>query len=180
MGKKIGAALVYMHDMMNENQTLGGIVLLHFLKSWTNNYFAKLVLFGCFVISIPLLALGTYSYITSSEMIQAQTKREEAQLLIQLQLTMEQVLETVNHSVTHLLNSSLMERSMNADFSGNDFRLYNELKEGLNHLQTFDTGIQDIVILNPRNNWFMNNQGLFRWAEITNPDLHAVFRTPAG
>ncbi|HZG86249.1 helix-turn-helix domain-containing protein [Paenibacillus sp.] len=100
-------------------------------------------------------------------MTQEQTKRENMQLLVQVRLTMEQILGTAAHSVTHLLNSSLMERSMNASFTGDDYRLYNELTENLHHLQTFDTGIQDIFIANPQRGWVIHNDGLYRWEDIS-------------
>ncbi|WP_199613559.1 helix-turn-helix transcriptional regulator [Paenibacillus alkalitolerans] len=148
---------------------------MSFLKALTGSYFTKLVLFGFFFATLPLLALGIYSYTTTFDIMQTQTKRENLQLTVQVRLTVEQVLETATHSVTHLLNSSLAERSLDTNFSGQDFRLYNDLTESLRHLQTFDTGIQDIVLMNERQHWVINNNGLFRWDDMHFANTYAGY-----
>ncbi|WP_309119651.1 helix-turn-helix domain-containing protein [Paenibacillus sp.] len=143
---------------------------MSFLKTLTNSYFAKLVFFGCFLTTLPLLALGFYSYKTTLDMTEARTNRETMQLLIQLRLTTEQVLKTATHSVTQTASSPVTERSLESSFKGEDFRLYKDLTASLRNLQTFDTGIQDILFVNARQGWTVGNDGLRRW-DPTRDDL---------
>lgn len=130
------------------------------------SFFTKLLLFGCLLSTVPVIILGIFSYIRSSEMLQQQVDMEKVQVLAQVQTNVEQVLETVTHSVTYMLESSLMMQAMDSPIDAEHFEIYNQLTSELNHLQTFDTGISDLILLNTKQNWLIDNAGFHYWNQI--------------
>ncbi|MFD1904163.1 hypothetical protein ACFSQ7_09000 [Paenibacillus rhizoplanae] len=50
----------------------------------------------------------------------------------------------------------------------NDFILYNDIRNEIRNMQSFDTRLEDVILLNQRQNWMIKNSGLYRLNEYRN------------
>ncbi|MEX1029047.1 MAG: hypothetical protein WDZ91_03245 [Paenibacillaceae bacterium] len=128
----------------------------------------KMILFGCVLSIIPVVFVGSFSYIQSSNQVQKQVNQAEIQFIKQVNSNIEQILITVNHTLTNLLDSTVMDQASESPLNASDFQLYNNLRSEIGHLQSFDTKVEDVIILNKRQNWLIKNSGIDRLTN--NPD----------
>jgi YesN/AraC family two-component response regulator len=140
-------------------------------KKRPTKFHIALFLFGFILSAFPAIMVGWFSYIKASSTVQDQVIEAKQQSLLQIETHVEQVLKTADQSLTHFLNSGLVSQALQSSINTQQFQLYNQLKKELNHLQTFDTGISNIVLLSKQNNWYIDNSGFFRLDEIRNKDL---------
>lgn len=117
----------------------------------------------CLILStVPVIATGTLSYWQSSQAIQNYASQEKLQNVYQIQTNVEQVLKNIDHSITYFVRTSQLQEYIREPISGEAFLDYQTIKRDLNHLQSLDTGIEDIVLVSAEQNWLMNNNGLVR------------------
>ncbi|MDP5272604.1 AraC family transcriptional regulator [Chengkuizengella axinellae] len=122
----------------------------------------KLIIFGCILSIIPVLFVGTFSYIQSSKQVQKQINLGEIQYIKQLNLNIEQIFVTLNHTLNNLIDSTVMEQALHSDLNYREFQLYNNLRKEISHLQSFDSKVSDVVILSKEEDWLVKNSGLYR------------------
>ncbi|MFD0871941.1 Methylphosphotriester-DNA--protein-cysteine S-methyltransferase [Chlamydia abortus] len=127
--------------------------------------YTKMVIFGCALCIIPVLFLGFFSYIKSADSIQQQVNESNIQLMKQMNGNMEQILKTLDQSLNHVINSTLVQEALYRPITFYDFQLYNSLRKELSHLQSFDTKVTDILLVNTADQWVINNQGLYKLQE---------------
>lgn len=132
-----------------------------------SRYFLQILIFGFIISSLPVIIVGLFSYMKSSETIQRNVNDSKLQQLQQMQLNVEQVMRTVDHSVTYFVNSSFLKSTIEEPLTVTQFQLFNQIKQEVNHLQTFDTGIENIVLLSSNRNWYIDNSGLYRLDQLS-------------
>lgn len=71
-----------------------------------NRYFLRILLFGFLISSLPVIIVGLFSYMKSSDTIQQNVNASKLLQLEQMQMNVEQVMRTVDHSMTYFVNSS--------------------------------------------------------------------------
>ncbi|MFN7249342.1 MAG: helix-turn-helix domain-containing protein [Anaerobacillus sp.] len=130
------------------------------MKKSKMGFFFRLMLFILLVSTLPIVLLGTFSYIKASNAIYEKVIDEKAQSMYQIRTNVEQVIKTVDHSLTFFVNSSFLVDTIRKPMHAEQFRSYRQMKHELNYLQTFDTGIKDISIISLEHNWLINNEGL--------------------
>jgi YesN/AraC family two-component response regulator len=140
-------------------------------KQRPTRFHAALFLFGLILSTFPAMLVGLFSYVKASSTVQEQVIEAKQQSLLQIETHVEQVLKTADQSLTHFLNSGLVNFALSGPITVQDFPMYNQLKEELNHLQTFDTGISNIVLLSRQHQWYIDNSGFFPLQDIRNRDL---------
>ncbi len=124
-----------------------------------------MILFGCVLSILPVVFVGSFSYIQSSKQVQEQVNHAEIQFIKQLNSNIEQILITVNHTLTNLLDSTVMDNALENPLDASDFQLYNNLRSEIGHLQSFDTMVEDVIIMNLRQDWLIKNSGIGRLTE---------------
>lgn len=145
----------------------------------STRYFLKIFLLGCILSTIPVMVVGIFSYMKASSTIQVQVNDAKQQSLYQIQSNVEQLLKTIDHSMTYFVNSWLVKSSLDEPLAVEQFQLYNQIKQEMIHLQTFDTGIQDITLLSTENDWLIDNSGLYRLHNVKNKkQLLSYFELP--
>ncbi len=122
----------------------------------------KMIIFGCVVSILPVLFVGMFSYERSSKQVQEQVNQGEVQYIKQVNSNIEQILVAVNHTLTNLADSTVMDEALGQPLDEHDFQLYNHLRDEISHLQSFDTKVEDVVILNKKQDWLIKNSGLYR------------------
>ncbi|MCM3633387.1 helix-turn-helix domain-containing protein [Paenibacillus camelliae] len=125
------------------------------------NYFAKLTIFGCLLSTIPVIFIGIFAYVTSTNEIQKNVNEGKKQLIMQINSNVEQKLTTVNHTMNQVLASTVLKRAMSQSLTAADFMLYDDLRNEIRHMQSFDTKLEDVILLNQRHQWLVKNSGLY-------------------
>ena len=127
------------------------------------SFLTKMTVFGFLLSTLPVLFIGIFSYVTSSAEIQKDVNKSKIQLLVQINANVEQILTTVNHTLNQVINSNVLKKAMNNSLNVSDFALYDDIRNELLHMQSFDTKLEDVVLINRRNNWMIKNSGLYRF-----------------
>ncbi|KGA97634.1 hypothetical protein AJ85_09260 [Alkalihalobacillus alcalophilus ATCC 27647 = CGMCC 1.3604] len=130
------------------------------MKKRKTKFYFKLLAFILIVSTFPVAFVGTFSYIKVSDSMLAKASEEQKQNIHQRNINVEQVLNTIDHSLTYFVNSSFLTDTLQQPMGAVQFQRYRQLKHELNYLQSFDTGIEDILILSFNHNWKINNEGL--------------------
>ncbi|QYR20888.1 hypothetical protein KZ483_24555 [Paenibacillus sp. sptzw28] len=77
-----------------------------------SRYLRRLIAFSMILVTIPVVSLGSLSYFKSRGIIQEKVNEGNAQVLIQTQLNVEQLLQTIDNSMIQFINSSLLNQSI--------------------------------------------------------------------
>jgi AraC-like DNA-binding protein len=136
-----------------------------FLNKLLSNDHRKFALFCFSIAALPVIIIGIFSYIKSSSIVLENVSKEKVLNMRQLEANIEQLLVTVERSSSHFLRSSSIRAAYYEPLSPGQFDLFNTIKEELNHLQTLDSGISDIIMYSKEGNWIINNTGLNRLNE---------------
>lgn len=123
-------------------------------------YLLQLIVFTLLVGSLPVLILGWYSYHSSSRTVQEKVNESTMQLLRQNQLRVEQLLKTVDNSITQLLNQQAVAEAFARKLGPYEFRTATELSDNLNKIQRLELGISDIYMYSFDYGWLLSNSGL--------------------
>lgn len=84
------------------------------------------------------------------------------ELISQINSNVEHKLTTVNHTLNQVVNSSVLKQALTKPLNVTDFKLYNDLRNELRNMQSFDTKLEDVILFNERENWMIKNSGLYR------------------
>jgi AraC-like DNA-binding protein len=109
-----------------------------------------------------VIFIGSFSYFTSSNEIQSNVNKGKMELISQINSNVEHKLTTVNHTLNQVVNSSMLKNALTKQLHVNDFTLYNDLRNEMRNMQSFDTKLEDVILLNARQNWMIKNSGLYR------------------
>ena len=134
------------------------------------NYFTKLTIFGCLLSTIPVIFIAIFAYVTASNEIQKNVNEGKKQLIMQINSNVEQKLTTVNHTMNQVLASTVLKRAMSQPLTAVDFMLYDDLRNEIRHMQSFDTKLEDVILINQRHNWLIKNSGLYAFDQYTYMD----------
>jgi two-component system, response regulator YesN len=117
-------------------------------------FLMRLLIFSFILGAIPVISIGSISYYMASKDIENNVKQSNAQVLLQTQMRVEQVLKTLELSVIQYVNSPSVSESMSDDLTTNDFGKIRDLSLGLYNLQTF-VGVGQAYLIHPQNDWFI-------------------------
>lgn len=125
-------------------------------------FYIKLLTIIVFTATFPVIIVGLFSYLKSSETIQANIAKEKEQSVYQIQENVEQLLKMVDVSMTNFVTSYQLISTLSEPLTANQFQLYNQTKKELAQIQQFDTGINDLLLVSLDQEWRINNSGLRR------------------
>ncbi|MHA7964113.1 helix-turn-helix domain-containing protein [Paenibacillus sp. CAU 1782] len=122
---------------------------------------SKLTIFGFLLATIPVLFIGAYAYFTTTSEIHKNVSAGKMQLLMQINSNVEQKLTTVNHTLNQVIHSTVMKTALGQPLMPSDFVVYDNLRSEIRYMQTFETRLSDVVLINQRHNWLVKNSGLY-------------------
>lgn len=128
-------------------------------------FYFKLLSILTILATLPVLIVGLFSYLKSSEIIEKNIAEEKEQSIYQIQTNFEQVLQTADLSLTTFVTSYQLLKALDEPLTPNQFQLYNQLKKEMNQLQRSDGGITDLLIVSLEKEWRINNNGLKKLEE---------------
>jgi len=135
----------------------------------------RIIIFGSVVSILPVIFVGIFSYIQSSQQVQKRVNEAELQLLKQVSLNIEQVLKTADHTLYNLIDSTVMGEALYSQLAASDFQLYNNLKSEITHLQSFDTMVEEVIIVNKQRDWLVKTSGIKRLSEHIDSSKYLSF-----
>lgn len=135
------------------------------IRMRSGSFLYKLTVYGFLLSTLPVIFIGVFAYITSSNEIENRVNNGKMQILMQSSANVEQILTTVNHTLNQVINSTVMRKAMEQSLTVSDFMIYNDLSTELRHMQSFDTRVEDVVLVNIEHNWMIKNSGLYRFGD---------------
>lgn len=93
------------------------------------------------------------------------------ELILQINSNVEHKLTTVNQTLNQVVNSSVLKKALDNPLNADDFILYNDLRNEIRNMQSFDTKLEDVILLNKQQNWMIKNSGLYRLDEYKDHEL---------
>lgn len=143
------------------------------------SFLSKLMIFTIAVSTLPVLFIGTFSYLTSTREIQKNVNRSKIELISQINSNVERKLTTVNQTLNQVVNSTVLKKALQNPLSESDFKLYNDLRNEIRNMQSFDTKLEDVVLINLQQDWMVKNSGLYRMSEYKDREgLEQLMDTP--
>ncbi|NIK79090.1 AraC-like DNA-binding protein [Paenibacillus castaneae] len=133
-------------------------------------FLSKMMIFGILLSTLPVIFIGAFSYVTSSNEIQKNVNAGQMKLIMQINSNVEQKLTTVNHTLNQVINSSVLKRAMNQQLTVNEFMIYDDLRNEIRNMQSFDTKLEDVILINDKHNWMIKNSGLYAFGQYAYHD----------
>ncbi|CAM4363486.1 AraC family transcriptional regulator [Paenibacillus endophyticus] len=144
-------------------------------------FLSKMTIFGFLLSTLPVIFIGAFSYMTSSNEIQKNVNAGKMQLIMQIKSNVEQKLMTVNHTLNQVINSTVLKKAMNQPLTANDFVMYDDLRSEIRHMQSFDTKLEDVLLINDRHDWMIKNSGLYAFGQYAYYEqLSGLLQVPEG
>ena len=136
----------------------------HLMKNQKKIY-TKLLTVITILATLPVIIVGLFSYLKSAEIIQSNVAEEKQQSIYQIQTNFEQVLQTVDLSVTTFVTSHQLIKTLKEPLTTYQFQLYHQTKKEINQLQRSDSGVSNFLLVSLEQGWRINNNGLRRLEE---------------
>ena len=127
--------------------------------------YTKLLTIITILATLPVIIVGLFSYLKSAEIIQSNVAEEKQQSIYQIQTNFEQVLQTVDLSVTTFVTSHQLIKTLKEPLTTYQFQLYHQTKKEINQLQRSDSGVSNFLLVSFEQGWRINNNGLRRLEE---------------
>lgn len=135
------------------------------MKIGAFKYWSGLVIFCVLISTLPVLAVGIFSYVKAASALEDKVVQSHMQLLQQSQMNVEQVLKIIDNSMTQFAGSTAATKALRSLFTGADYEEIAEMTRVLQSMQTYELGIDDIHFVNLRMNWSLSNKGMSRYYE---------------
>ncbi|WP_203247592.1 helix-turn-helix domain-containing protein [Sporosarcina beigongshangi] len=127
--------------------------------------YTKLLAIVTILATLPVIIVGLFSYLKSAEIIELNVAEEKQQSIYQIQTNFEQVLQTVDLSVTTFVTSHQLIKTLKEPLTTYQFQLYHQIKKEINQLQRSDSGVSNFLLVSLEQGWRINNNGLRRLKE---------------
>jgi two-component system, response regulator YesN len=137
-------------------------------------YLFRLICYSVLIGPIPVICLGLFSLSISSKDLEARVKEGNRQVLVQSQMRIEQMMQTLELSAIQLANSSPVKRSESEDLQPDQFLKIHELWNGLYNLQTF-VDIRKSYLINLEQDWLLESSSSVKYEPFTSSPLRDQF-----
>ncbi|MCR8632486.1 helix-turn-helix domain-containing protein [Paenibacillus radicis (ex Xue et al. 2023)] len=128
-----------------------------------SKYFSRLFWYSVFIVILPVIVLGSFSYYKSSGIALQKVNEGNSQITLQTELRVEQFLKAVDAASMQLVTSPLVNNSLERELSYREFQMIQELREYMQRIQSYDLGIQDVQLINMSQKWIIENSGMYRF-----------------
>ncbi|HZK27509.1 MAG TPA: cache domain-containing protein, partial [Thermoclostridium sp.] len=122
----------------------------------------RLVIICILLGTIPAIIVGVYSTYRGSQAIQDKVNEGNTRNLIQVQLSVEQLLYTADHIMAQFIETPAVKQSLNVDLQGENFLIFNTVEDAINNLPTYSLGASEICFANVEKGWVIDNSGIFK------------------
>jgi two-component system, response regulator YesN len=137
-------------------------------------YLFRLICYSMLIGPIPVICLGLFSLSISSKEMEARVKEGNRQVLVQTQMRIEQMMQTLELSAIQFANSSPVKRSESEELQPDQFLKIHELWNGLYNLQTF-VDIRKSYLVNLEQDWLLESSSSVKYEQFTSSPLRVQF-----
>jgi two-component system response regulator YesN len=134
-------------------------------KILSSKYLVRLLLFSLLVGTIPVVILGSLSFMRTKHSLQEKVNDSHMKLLQQAQFNVEQHLQLFENLMTQYMSSPIVNDALRMSLSAKQFSMINELAAGINKLQPFELGVKSIYLANLQFGWVLSNEGFTTLAD---------------
>lgn len=131
--------------------------------------------------TLPVIILGTFAYYNATHTVQDKVNESNKQLLLQMQMRAEQTLKTIDNSATQLLQSPVVTKAFEKEITPEDFEMVHQLYQGIASIQTYELGIEDVIMYSFDKKWMVSSEGVNEYSVPEfKPILEAFTSVKAG
>lgn len=123
-------------------------------------FLIKLMIISIFAGIIPIVSFGIYSNYYFSNNVQNKVDQLSLQNLTETVVRIEQLLTTIDHSLTLMANSSALNSTYEADYDSRHFQAFHALSTQLLQMQSLNMGIRNVFFVNWDRQWVLENRGV--------------------
>lgn len=125
-----------------------------------HKYWTKMIVFTIGLSTLPIVLLGLFFYIKTSETIQQKVNEGNVLILDQTRLRIEQVLGALDLQIERLADSNAVTEALNAGITPSQFMLVQSLLKSMSQVHTFDVSVRDVHLVDLNRGWILNSSGL--------------------
>lgn len=133
-------------------------------------YLYRLLVFSLLLSTVSVASIGLISYYIASRDIGEKVNDGNAQILLQNQMRIEQVLKNAEMGAVQYSSSSLVSDYLYDDLDNEDFQVINSLSKGLYNLHSLE-GVAETRLINLDHNWMISSLGFAKGEELVSPEL---------
>ncbi|GIP45606.1 putative HTH-type transcriptional regulator YtdP [Paenibacillus sp. J45TS6] len=133
------------------------------------NYWIKLLVFCLLLGAVPTLFIGLFSYITASQDVKDKVQAANMLVLQQTEMQVEQMLHTLEDSVTQFANTALVQEAFHQSLTNEDFITVRKLTNEMANLRS-SADIKDTYIIQFEKEWAIHFAALRKLQELPNLD----------
>lgn len=121
----------------------------------------RLVIICILIGTIPAIIVGAFSTYRGSKAIQDKVNEGNMRNLVQVQMSVEQLLYTADHIMAQFIETPAVKSSLNIDLQGENFLIFNTVEDAINNLPTYSLGAKEICFANLEKKWVIDNSGIY-------------------
>lgn len=133
------------------------------------NYWIKLLVFCLLLGAVPTLFIGLFSYITASQDVKDKVQAANMLLLQQTEMRVEQMLRSLEDSVTQFANTALVREAFKQTLTSEDFITVRKLTNEMANLRS-SADIKDTYIIQFEKEWAIHFAALRKLQDLPNLD----------
>ncbi|MBD2867271.1 helix-turn-helix domain-containing protein [Paenibacillus arenilitoris] len=137
-------------------------------------YLYRLLVFSLLLSTVSVASIGLISYYIASRDIGEKVNDGNAQILLQNQMRIEQVLKNAEMGAVQYSSSSLVSDYLYDNLENDDFQVINSLSKGLYNLHSLE-GVAETRLINLEHNWMISSIGFSKGDEPVDPELLGEF-----
>lgn len=122
----------------------------------------RLVLICIILGTIPTLIVGIFSVYKGAQAIQNKVDEGNMRNLVQVQMSVEQLLYTADHIMLQFIETPAVKSSLQVDMTGDEFKIFNTVEDAINNLPTYSLGASEICFANLQKGWAIDNSGIYK------------------
>ncbi len=122
----------------------------------------RLILVCILLGTIPAIIVGAFSFYRGSKTIQDKVNEGNMRNLVQVQMSVEQLLYTADHIMMQFIETPAVKASLHVEMTGSDFSIFNTVEDAINNLPTYSLGANEICFANLNKRWVINNSGIYK------------------
>lgn len=136
----------------------------------------RLIIICILIGTIPAIIVGAFSTYKGSKAIQDKVNEGNMRNLVQVQMSVEQLLYTADHIMTQFIETPAVKSSLNIEMKGENFQIFNTLEEAINNLPTYSLGASEICFANLEKDWVIDHSGIYRLEDYHDHYLFEKFK----
>lgn len=139
----------------------------------------RLILICILLGTVPAVIVGIFSYFKAADTIQSKVDEGNSRILLQVKMSVEQLLFIADHVMMQLIESPTVRSAMAVDRDGNEFQTFSNTEAVINNLPTADIGSNSITLANFSKGWVMTYTGIYKLDEYDRkPELEEYMKIP--